>query len=264
MAVSDLELIKMYEKGQQLLSADVNALIENARRQIIGSDAIGDSNAVSIGGRPYIRPTRRNSGMPIKNTSGVAMTPGAVTLPKTAAAITADEMGWEVGKPDVNGWKLMIVADLSSADIANNGYSDGCWAWQGAWCRYTGSAPAYGERWGTSSGSWDLTKPGCGTFIALGNTITIGTTTYGRFVQLLQPKMFCVTTSSLSHGSTCTAKRIKWTGSAWQKTTEEFTVYDIFLNTADTVASGTVIGVIPYEGLLVVDSMYCAANDWSL
>lgn len=77
---------------------------------------------------------------------------------------------------------------------------------------------------------------------------------------------FYVTNGSLSHGSSVTVERIRRNsgGTGWERSGETLTAYDIFLNTADTVDADTVVTVVPYEGLQVIESIYCAANDWGL
>ncbi len=79
-------------------------------------------------------------------------------------------------------------------------------------------------------------------------------------------KKLCVTNGSLAHASSVNVERIrrKADNSAWERSGEIFVAYDLMLNASDTVDTGTIVGVVPYEGLNVIDSIYCAANDWGL
>lgn len=79
-------------------------------------------------------------------------------------------------------------------------------------------------------------------------------------------KEFCVTNGALVHAGSVTVERIrrKADNSGWERSGVTFAAYDIFLNTADTVATDTVVSTVPYGGLQVIDSIYCAANDWGL
>lgn len=75
-------------------------------------------------------------------------------------------------------------------------------------------------------------------------------------------KVFCVTLGTLAHNGTVTVERLKRSGSSWVRSGETFVAHDIFFNTADTAASGFICTVVPYEGLQVIDAIYCKVNDW--
>ncbi len=79
-------------------------------------------------------------------------------------------------------------------------------------------------------------------------------------------KQFCVTNGSLSHNGSVEVERIrrKEDNTGWERSGTTFTAYDLFLNTLDTLDSGTIVTTVVYEGLDVIDAMYCAANDWGL
>ena len=77
---------------------------------------------------------------------------------------------------------------------------------------------------------------------------------------------FSVTTQLLEHGGSVALDRIKRkdTEDGWERSGETYTGHDLFLNTKDTVEINTVVGTVKYEGLDVIDRIYCSANDWGL
>ena len=75
-------------------------------------------------------------------------------------------------------------------------------------------------------------------------------------------KQFCVTNSQLVHGSSVLAEILVRESNTWQRSGATVTAYDLFLNAADTVEQGTIITVVPYQGLKVIDCIYCDVNDW--
>ena len=77
-------------------------------------------------------------------------------------------------------------------------------------------------------------------------------------------KVFCVTNAAISQGGSGTVERLKRNdaNTAWERSGETFTAYDIFLNTGESVEACFIVGVVPYDGLQVIDSIYCNANDW--
>lgn len=75
---------------------------------------------------------------------------------------------------------------------------------------------------------------------------------------------FGVLRGPLHAGGEQTAERLDWNGSQFVASSEFFIVRDIFLNTGESVDSGTVIHAVPYQGVIVVNAMYCSARDPAL
>lgn len=75
-------------------------------------------------------------------------------------------------------------------------------------------------------------------------------------------KQFWVTNGTLSHGGSVQVERLKRQSGAWVRSGELKTAYDIFLNTIETVDAGTIVSTVRYEGVDVLDSIYCRPNDW--
>jgi hypothetical protein len=75
-------------------------------------------------------------------------------------------------------------------------------------------------------------------------------------------KVFCVTNDTITHHGTGEVERIKRDGGAWVRSGETFDAIDIFTNTGETIPTCFVVGVVDYEGLRVIDSIYCKASDW--
>ena len=66
----------------------------------------------------------------------------------------------------------------------------------------------------------------------------------------------------LNQGSSANINPIVFDGGAFKvDTSEEIEVYDIILNDGESVDEGFVVRASVYEGLYVVDTIYCAAND---
>jgi hypothetical protein len=75
-------------------------------------------------------------------------------------------------------------------------------------------------------------------------------------------KTICVTNADITHHSTGDVERLKRDSGAWVRSGETFDAIDIFTNTGETIPACYVVGVIDYEGLKVIDSIYCKASDW--
>lgn len=262
--VTGLALLEMYERGELLKAADVNALIKAALRGMVagGGMTFADEGAAAYG-HPRFGTGRENKGHWFKNTNASSAPPGSVLRPTLAVSIL-DEIGHEIDKPNDDPG-LYLVSDHTGSSIVQDAYGECCWAWQGAWCKYAGSAPSIGDRYVAEDDSWELAADVNGDFVFLGNVMDVGGTTYGKFVQVGaagSSKILCVTNESLVHGGSCEVERVKREAGAWVRSGETFTAYDFFLNTGETLAVKTGVGVIDYEGIKVIDSMYCLPNDW--
>lgn len=264
-----IDLMRDYERGGLLRHGDVNALMAFARRQVIGDNFAGDDDVAMHYTRQKSRGGRLNRGEWFKNTTSDAAPPGAVLVP-TAPFAVADDVGWEAGRRTEGGLEPCLVADLVSS-VVEDGQDNCRWAWKGAWCLYDHgddvddpTIPTLGQLWGLEVGSWSLSRGGSMDFVALGNAFRVLDAWYGNFVQPLSAKVFAVTNGSLSQGATCEVETLRSTGGspAWERTGYALTARDVFLNTDATVDAGTVVGVKRYDGLSVIDSMYCDANDW--
>lgn len=243
-----IDLLREYNQGEQLRHGDVNAVI-----------AFMQMNPDWPGLNEPIENQIQNIGDTGKNVSGSSATPGAVVRPTNFAALEG-KRGWEFNKPAHGMPQAKLAIDIDRT-VANNGLVACKWACRGAWCLYTGTDPALFERWGVSNGSWALTKGKTGDFLALGSTLTIDGNKFGLFIQLLNAPIIAVTNAMLSHGSYCAVEQLQRGTSGWERSGNIFNAYDVFLNSGETLDSGTVVRVQDYA-VPTIDAMYCVANDW--
>jgi hypothetical protein len=172
-------------------------------------------------------------------------------LPSAVASIVGNR-GHEVTKPGADGVPMMLVANLiSPTPAASRGWAR--WAWQGAWCQYdNANTPAFGERWGTSSGSWLLKKGESGNFEATGEKFDMGSLHLGRFVQRPLARFRGITVDPLTKGGAAgTVTRYK------PGTTTDSGVADEVLNELVTVAAGKVAYYFLENGKFYLDAVEC-------
>lgn len=245
--VTGKDLLREYEAGQQLRHGDVNAFIAFMRSSQWPGLNEPIENAI------------QNVGEIGKNVSGSTATNGAVVKPSANSTSIDAKKGWDFVKPTHGMTQAKLVLDIDRT-VANNGTVHCRWAWQGAWCLYTGTDPALFERWGVTDGSWALTKGMTGDFLALGSKLTIDSNKFGLFVQILGQPIIAVTNESIAHGSSGEVEQLSPYG-GWARTGNTFDAYDVFLNTGETVDADTIVRVQDY-GVPTIDAIYCAVNDW--
>ncbi len=244
-----IDLLRDYDKGQQLRAADVNMMIAFMR----GSHWPGLNEPMEN--------AIQNVGEIGKNTSGSTADRGAVVKPDTASSSIDGKKGWEFIKPTMGMPQAKLVLDIDRT-VPDDGTVHCKWAWKGAWCLYTGTDPVLFERWGVTDDSWSLTKGMSGDFLALGSKLEIDSNKFGLFVQILNAPVIAVTNASLAHGSSCEVDQLSW-DAGWARTGNTFDAYDAFLNTGESLDEGTIVRVQDYgSGVAAVDAMYCVANDW--
>jgi len=243
-----IDALREYESGQRLRAGDVNALIAEIKN-------LPELPDVS----EPIETDLQNVGDFGLNDSGATATAGAIVRPTVQFDVGAGKRGWKFNKPrnDMPQAKLVIDVDR---DVANGGSVAARWAWRSAWCLYTGTDPVLFERWGTSAASWSLSKGKTGDFLALGAMFQVGSNKFGLFKQIVGQPIIAVTNGSLSHGSSCEVEQLARVTS-WARTGNKFSAYDVFLNSGETLDTGTIVRVQDY-GVPTIDAMYCNANDW--
>lgn len=259
-----VDFLKDYERGERLRAADVNSLIQIAKAQMqLEGEMFGDIDARSIMSRG-LKSQRRNFQVPFFNMTDEGVPGGGVCLPVDYRSLI-DELGLDVEKPGSDGSKQMIVHDIAE-ETPQDGYGWAAWGFLGAWCLYDESEPLYlHDRWGTKEDEFKLFRPGSGCWMFLGNSMQIGSAYYGRFCQIPQVKKFVVSNGVLSQGGTVTVERVrrKADNSGWERSGETYTAYDFFMNTSDDdIPIKTAMTTVSYEGLEVIDAMYCVENDW--
>lgn len=242
-----LDLLREYDSGQQLKAADVNAMIGFMR------------GTAWPGLNEPLESTIQNIGEIGKNTSGETASRGSVVVPDLPASLYGPK-GWDFVKPTHGMPQAKLVIDIDRT-VPDDGTVHCKWAFMGAWCLYTGDDPVVFERWGVSDDSWSLTKGMTGDFLALGSKLTIDSNKFGLFVQLLNAPILAVTNGTLSHGGTCEVEQLHRPSSAWERSGNVFDANDVFLNTGETLDTGTIVRVQDYA-VPTIDAMYCVANDW--
>ena len=243
-----IDLLREYERGEMLRHGDVNAMIAFMR----GSHWPGLNEPIEN--------AIQNVGEIGKNVSGTTATNGAVVVPSAASTTIDAKKGWDFTRPTHGMPQAKLVIDIDRTCV-NNRTIHCRWAWQGAWCLYTGTDPALFERWGVSDGSWSLSKGKTGDFLALGSKLTIGSNKFGLFVQLLNAPILAVTNESIDHGSSGEVEQLQRGTSGWERSGNVFDAYDVFLNTGETLDQDVIVRVQDYA-VPTIDAMYCVANDW--
>ena len=242
-----IDLLREYESGQQLKAADVNAMIAFMR----GSPWPGLNEPLEN--------AIQNVGEIGKNVSGTTATNGAVVVPSAASTTIDAKKGWDFVKPTHGMPQAKLVLDIDRT--CTDGKTIHCrWAWQGAWCLYTGTDPVLFERWGVSDGNWSLSKGKTGDFLALGSKLTIGSNKFGLFVQILNTPIVAITNEDLAQGGTCEVDQLQYDG-GWERTGNVFDAYDLFLNSGESLDAGTIVRVQDYANTPTIDAMYCKVND---
>lgn len=76
--------------------------------------------------------------------------------------------------------------------------------------------------------------------------------------------IFAVTNGAVSPEAEVTVERLKPkdTSPFWQRSGETYTARDIWLNSGESIESGTILSTVPFAGREVIASIYCSAADW--
>lgn len=248
MSSTPVSQIKTYVKGDRVMSADLNGVVDALK---VLSPPRWESYPESL---------MKNWGMFLKNTTAATAPAGATLAASTTVALVSGCLGLEAHKRlSTDGPAPMLTLDLYG-DVVQDGYQHCRWGHEGVWALYDHAgdgAPTLGSRWGVDPSTWLLGKGSACDFVALGNYFQVGSNYYGRFVQDL--RLFAVLNEDLTSKGTAEAETLTGAGA---RTGFTYDVTDLFLNAADTCEAGTVIATKYYDRANVVDAMYCNINDW--